>query len=163
MHEAKQMKPRWSVSLSVGLLIASASIITAAGQDHTGAPDAVPNLETCPPNNSSIALFTRQAFDEGRESEGREYGKFVQQLASISVSGYTDDDIVEKSITVSRDFANKMRARGHDIRLGDLIVHRETRLNWSLSHNSLLGPIARVQLELQMVVIREMKRRICQQ
>jgi hypothetical protein len=62
---------------------------TLQGIGTTGASDEMSNADVCPPDNSSIALFTRQAFDQGRESEGREYGKFTGELIAIARSIYS--------------------------------------------------------------------------
>ena len=123
--------------------------------------ERTPVRESCPPEGSIIALFSRQAFDEGREAEFREHGKYFEELARISMSSFVEDDVVEKSLIASVNFEKKMRAQGHDIRLGDLIIDGETSLNSVLSRSKSLKPIMKAQLELRLAVVREMKRVIC--
>jgi hypothetical protein len=117
--------------------------------------------ERCPPDGSQIALFTRQAFDQGREAEFREYAKFTTELAIISASEFTDKSVVEKSLIAAVNFAKGMRAQGHDIRVADLIIHREETLNSVLRNSKSLSRISKAQLELQLAVIQEMKRVMC--
>ena len=117
--------------------------------------------DRCPPDGSQIALFTRQAFDQGREAEFREYGKFIEKLAIISASNFSDDDVVEKSLIAAINFAKEMRAQGHDIRAVDLIIHREATLDSVLRDSKSLSRISKAQLELQFAVIQEMKRVMC--
>jgi hypothetical protein len=117
--------------------------------------------QVCLPDGSSIALFTRQAFDQGRESEGRDYGRFVEELAHISSSPASDDDKVGKSMTAAINFARSMRARGHDLGVRDLIIDRETSLTYRLREGNTISSITRAHLEGQRAVIREMKRLMC--
>lgn len=117
------------------------------------------NLDSCPKEGTSIALFTRQAFDEGRESEGREYGQLVGELSGIARARDTEENIVEKSITAITNFVKKMRAINHDVAVGEIVVHRESELNYLIRLN--LSPIRRATLELQLSVIREVKKVIC--
>ena len=108
-----------------------------------------------------IALFTRQAFDQGREAEFREYAKFTEKLAIISASNFRDDDVVEKSLIATINFAKEMRAQGHDIRAGDLIIEREATLDSVLRNSTSLSRISKAHLELRLAVTQEMKRVMC--
>ena len=139
----------------------SVCLISTCGHSEERNSEKGAITQNCPAENSLIAFLTRQAFDEGRVSEGRDYAILLQELAHISVSGYRDNEIVEKSIIAATTFANTMKSKGHDVSLGDLIIHRETRLNSSLRDKTSLSPIYRAQLELQLDVNQEMKRVVC--
>jgi hypothetical protein len=120
-----------------------------------------PDRRTCPPDGSRIALFSRQAFDQGRELEGREYGQYTEELFKISTSSSIADDVVEKSFIATINFGKKMRARGHDVRMVDLIIDREKSITDLLRDGKSLSEISRAQLELQLAIVREMKRIQC--
>jgi hypothetical protein len=148
---------------SANLLVALAVFFGAHGSARS-APAAEPDRQsttsdTCPPDRSLIALFTRQAFDQGRAMEGHEYGSFTDELMAISISA-REGEVIEKSISASINFARRMRSLGHEIRAVDLIIHRETTLASLLASDS-LGAINRAQFQLQLTVTREMKRVMC--
>jgi hypothetical protein len=136
-----------------------AGVSPAAGQE-SGTRIPV-RLDYCPPEKSKVPLLTRQAFDEGRAAEGREYGKLTDELYRISTSDWDDEAILDKSFAAIRIFVQSMQARGHDIDFGDIVVHREAILTSILSSDCQLAPISRAQLELQLAITREMKRRVC--
>ncbi len=125
-------------------------------------PEQALGYSTCPPDGSRIALFSRQAFDEGRELEGREYGKYTEELFAISTSSYVVDDVIEKSIAATINFSKKMRAKGNDISVVALIIDREKAVSDLLRDKS-LHKVRETQLELQLAVAREMKRIMCRQ
>lgn len=125
-------------------------------------PEQALGNSTCPPDGSRIALFSRQALDEGREFEGREYGKYTEELFAISASSYVVDDVIEKSIAATINFSKKMRAKGNDIKVVDLIIDREKIVSDLLRDKSLHN-VRAAQLELQLAVVREMKRIMCHQ
>jgi hypothetical protein len=121
----------------------------------------IANTEGCPPQYSSIALFTRQAFDPRRgelRPELQEYAHFITELSNAAVSSPIDTEVVRKSIEVSESFVAKMEARGSSFSLGDLIIHLETQLN-NLARTDM--PIPRARYKLELAVVREMKRVIC--
>lgn len=123
--------------------------------------DTTRETNKCPPDGSLISLLTRQAFDEGREPEGREYGMYLNELAAVSISSYRDPEIVDKSIAASINFSKKMQEKGHAIGLRDLIIHREATLVSVLRSRNPATPIYNSQLDLQLAVTREMKRLMC--
>jgi hypothetical protein len=144
-------------------LLASLEANAAESAPSTNPPGQAGEREIvahdCPPDGSRVAIFTRQGFDEGRQGENREYGRFVAQIFSIAASRETDEAIVEKSIMALINFAKQTRARGHDLGIGDVIIHEEAEL--SLQSRVELRPIYKACNELLLSVIREMKRVIC--
>jgi hypothetical protein len=112
----------------------------------------------CPTDNSSIAPLTRQAFDEGRKSEGLKYGKLISELVAISRSNESESEIINRSIAALTDFEQVMKKSGYDVSLGDIIIHRETELKSVLRVER---PIAKARYGLQLAVIEEIKRMVC--
>lgn len=161
MDTINRKKPNSIVLLVAAFFFVSGGLESVQPGSRAEESERAPPRETCPPDGSSIALFTRQAFDQGREAEAREYEKYTDELTRISMSSYIDDDVVEKSIVASINFGKKMRAQGHDIRLRDLIIDREAKLLSYLSHGTSIKPIEKAQIELQLAVVREMKRVMC--
>src|SRR5205823_1881533 len=78
----------------------------------------------------------RQAFDEGRVFESREYGKFIDQLVAISQLRRSENEIIQQSLELSRQLVEKLNSRGHGVNIGDIIIHRETTLNQRIKSRS---------------------------
>jgi hypothetical protein len=114
----------------------------------------------CPPDGSSIAIFTRQAFDQGREVVGRRYGKFVGELAQIAMSNEAESQVVEQSNEAAKRLAAEMQSLGHEISVGEIVVHREGQLVFQIQIAQ--HPVAKARYALQLAVVQEMKRAICQ-
>ena len=114
----------------------------------------------CAPAGSTIALFTRQAFDEGREAIGRQYAKLVGELASIAGENLSERAAVEQSIDAVRNFSATMNSQGHDVTVEDIIIHREGEMVSLL--RIVDQPITKARYALQLAIIREMKRSVCE-
>ncbi|MBX9844873.1 MAG: hypothetical protein K2Z80_23990 [Xanthobacteraceae bacterium] len=127
------------------------------------APDAAAAQTTagdyCPPDGSSVAILTRQAFDEGRATVGREYGKFIGELSQIAISAVAENEVVERSIDVSKRLAAAMGNLGHDVTVGEIVVHWEAELIFQI--RVARQPITKARYTLQLAVAQEMKRVLC--
>jgi hypothetical protein len=148
-----------STALAAVALLAAGILFASSQESGTRIPV---RLAYCPPEQSEIPVLTRQAFDEGRELEGRQHGELIRELSRASTSHYDDELVLDSAFAAVRTFVQSMQARGHDIDFGDIIVHEETMLNSMLSRLQLTA-IRRAQLELQLATITQMKRRICPQ
>lgn len=116
----------------------------------------------CPPDHSSIVLFTRQAVDEGSQAAHtafREYAKFESELDAIARSDASDDDTVERSMAAVTSLVQRMASLGVELTPADVIVHRETELRSLLRVEQ---PITKARYELGLSIIREMKRLVCE-
>ncbi len=111
---------------------------------------------------SRIALFTRQALDEGRQAEAIEYGDFKWELETIGISSERLDDVIEKATAAFYRFSAKMQASGHDIRPGDLVVDLAEVSKFRTDPRSDFDPIYRARGELLGAIVAEVKKRICE-
>jgi hypothetical protein len=117
---------RRAVSRILGMKAALLIVALLAQPNVAGAQTAAANY--CPPDGTSIALFARQAFDEGRATAGRQYAKFLDELVQLAMSNAPENEVVEQSVDASRRFAAAMVALGHEMTVGDIGVHREAQL-----------------------------------
>jgi hypothetical protein len=135
------------------------------GADTPDAPEVpVPIDEAgrCPPDQSSVVLFTRQAVDEGSQAAHtafREYAKFESELDKIASSGASDDDTIERSMAAVSSLVQRMASLGVELTAADVIVHRETELRSLVRIDQ---PITKARYELGLSIIREMKRLVCE-
>jgi hypothetical protein len=150
------------LSLVVTLCCAKAQA-TEAGPEMPApeAPAIVDDASRCPPDHSSVVLFTRQAVDEGSRAAHaafREYVKFESELDAIASSGASDDDIVERSMAAVTSLVQRAASLDLELTPADVIVHRETELR-SLVRSE--QPITKARYELGLSIVREMKRLVC--
>lgn len=153
------------IPLCVALIIAfgiaasgSASEDRGSSAERKRAAQQQKKPTECPPDNSSIAVFTRLAFDQGHVGPSRHYQRFLGELADIERSNYADEDILKKSIAATTAFVERMKLSGQDIDVADVIIHREAELNFMVRTKN---PISKARYALELAVIREMKRVIC--
>src|SRR4051794_39548306 len=90
-----QLHHRCSISI-IGIAILCCCLNTGGYAASENAQKSEPTR--CPPDGSRIALFSRQAIDQGREQENKEYARFTEELFAISTSSSVEGEVVEKSI-----------------------------------------------------------------
>jgi hypothetical protein len=152
------------LSLAVALCCATAHAAEGGAdtRDTPELPVPVDEANQCPPDQSSVVLFTRQAVDEGSQAAHtafREYAKFESELDAIAGSGASDDDTVERSMAAVTSLVQRMASLDVELTPADVIVHRETELRSLLRVDQ---PITKARYELGLSIIREMKRLVCE-
>ncbi len=145
-----------------GSLVIMLSACPAGAEEQSVGTRAPLVREGCPPEGSSIALFSRQALDEGRKAEAAEYGNFWRELEIIAISNERLDDIIEKATAAFYRFSARMQASGHDIRPGDLVIDLQESLKDLIGPRSHSHPIHRARSELLGAIVAEVKKRICE-
>jgi hypothetical protein len=150
------------LSLVVALCCATAHAVEEAAPDAPELPTAVDDASRCPPDQSVVVLFTRQAVEEGSEAAQaafREYAKFESELDAIASSGASDDEIVERSMAAVTSLVQRAASLDLELTPADIIVHRETELRSLVRIDQ---PITKARYELRLSIVREMKRLVCE-
>lgn len=108
----------------------------------------------CPPDGSIVAYIDREG------AEQRRYGSFLDILVAAIRSRGSDPSALPEYTALISEFARSLQAKGLNVYTGDIIVHELTQLTRTLSNGSLRADVRR-DWELQLAVMKELKRQVC--
>jgi hypothetical protein len=109
----------------------------------------------CPPDGSIVAYIDREG------TEQRRYGRFLDDVLLPAIrSRGTDPAAIPEYLAMITDFARSLQAKGLNVYAGGVIVHEQTQMTRVLSSGSLRAHL-RADWELQLAVMNELQRQIC--